>query len=94
MADIEFNSLRDAELNRQAALGLNGIRRIKSNEESKTGETFLSVVAMLDSSFTCDLGGGGDDTFTGDLDKGSELLLPMSKITAVTGDLIFYRAKK
>jgi hypothetical protein len=94
MGGAEFNSLREGELNNLAVLGLNGVRRLVTNDESIPGEKFVFVRAFADSTFTCKVGGGGDKTFTGILREEAGLLLPMSDITELTGDLMFYKANK
>jgi hypothetical protein len=94
MAGAEFNSLREEELHNLAVLGLNGVRRLVTGGFSKLGEKFVFVRAFSDSTFTCKLGGGGDKTFTGSLKEDCSLLLPMSDIKDITGDLMFYKANK
>ena len=94
MGGAEFNSLREEELHNLAVLGLNGVRRLVTDDESTPGEKFVYVRAFADSTFTCKVGGGGDKTFTGSLKEEAGFLLPMSDITDITGDLMFYKANK
>jgi len=88
------NNLASPDVYNQATTGQYGIVKLLTGEVSNPKLKFVAIKAGVnDSSFTCDLGGIGDKTFTWNLDKGDYISGPFSNIRNVNGELACFPTK-
>jgi len=88
------SNLKYDDIYNTATSGQYGIVKLVTGQKSKLGVKFLAIKAGVnDSSFTCDLGGIGDKTFTWNLDKGDYIPGPFSNIRNVVGELACFVTK-
>jgi hypothetical protein len=89
---LEQRILDFLEMTYRSTFGLDGMITFLEGEESEIGDFFISVKAEIDSEFTADLKGPGDDTLIFSLGPGDSITGSFTNIRGVKGKIVGHLA--
>jgi hypothetical protein len=87
------NNLKHDDHNNLAVTGQFGIRQVVTGATSNTNEKFMTIKSQGESTFTCDVGGGGDPILTFTLQDGDNVPGAFTNVRDVTGHLKCFKSE-